>query len=170
MTRTVLVIGIAAAAVSVAFAGSSWASSTGSSKRLSRAQWTTYQKANKSFTSVNAKGIATFRHCTQITRGVSPSAAPDAFKKCLDGTVAKVTKATTAFAKKLQRFQARVSGSCTAALNNYIGSLYGWANVANGIQHAVSLGQLPNTANAQTAYNQITSAAKAFTTSCRPAG
>jgi hypothetical protein len=170
MSRTVLMIGVVATAVSLAFAGSSWASSAGSSKRLSKAQWKTYQKANKSFTSVNAKGIATFRHCTQISGGASASNAPDAFKKCLDGTVAKVTKATTAFGKTLHRFQARVSGNCATALNNYIGSLYGWANVVNGVQHAVSLGQLPNTANAQTAYGQIASAAKAFAKSCRPAG
>ena len=63
-----------------------------------------------------------------------------------------------------------MTGACTTALNEYIGSLVSWQNVVAGIQHAVSLGQLPSTANAPTAYGQITTAAKAFTKSCKPAG
>jgi hypothetical protein len=156
-----------AAVVSLAFVASSSASAVGG-KRLSSAQWKTYQKANKTYTTTNTKAIATFRHCTQVSHAAKPSQAADVFKTCLDGTVTKVTKASTTFGTTLHKFQKSVSGGCTQALNTYIGSLYGWVNVAQGIGNAVSHGQLPSTANAQTAYDQITTGAKGFVKACKP--
>jgi hypothetical protein len=163
--RRVLVIGLVLVAVT---AGSAVAATQ--SKRLSKAQWTKYQSANKTFVSVNAKGIATFRTCNQRSHAAKPSQAADVFKTCLGGTIPKVTKATKKFGVTLNGFQKSVSGDCTQALNVYIGSLYSWANVIHGIDNAVQHGQVPSTANAQTAYNQITSSAKTFKQSCKPAG
>jgi hypothetical protein len=185
VTRRTLALGLAVAAAVAALAGCGGSSSSSSStqstttsttttttaagnKRLTSAQWTTYQSANKTFVSVNSKGIATFRTCNQASHAASPSNAADTFKTCLGGTIPKVTAATHTFGVTLHGFQSSVSGNCTQALNEYIGSLVSWTNVINGINHAVQLGQLPSTGNVQTVYDQITSSADAFTKSCRP--
>jgi hypothetical protein len=140
----------------------------GTHARLTSAQWTTYQSANKAFVSVNSKGIAKFRSCNQASRAASPSNSANVFKTCLGDTVAKVSDATHSFGVTLHGFQPTVSGNCTQSLNTYIGSLVSWTNVINGINHAVQNGQLPSTANAQTVYDQITSSANAFAKACRP--
>ncbi len=165
VTRRVLVIGLA-----VLVAASAAGAAGASGKRLSKTQWTKYTTANKTWVSTNSKGIATFRTCSQRSRAAKPSQAADVFKSCLDGTVPKLTKATQKFGATLHGFQKSVSGDCTQALNVYIGSLFSWTNVINGINHAVQLGQLPSTANAQTVYNQITSSASAFRKACKPVG
>jgi hypothetical protein len=140
----------------------------GTHARLTSAQWTTYQSANKSFVSANSKGIAKFRSCNQASRAASPSNSANVFKTCLGDTIPKVTSATHSFGVTLHGFQPTVSGNCTQALNTYIGSLVSWTNVINGINNAVQNHQLPSTANTQTVYDQITSSATAFAKACRP--
>jgi hypothetical protein len=140
----------------------------GTHARLTSAQWTTYQSANKSFLAANSMGIAKFRSCDQASHAASPSNAANTFKTCLGDTIPKVTSATHSFGVTLHGFQPTVSGNCTQSLNAYIGSLVSWTNVINGINHAVQQGTLPSTANVQTVYDQITSSADAFAKACRP--
>jgi hypothetical protein len=147
---------------------SSTTAAGGTHARLTSAQWTTYQSANKSFVSANSKGIARFRSCNQASHAASPSNAANTFKTCLGDTIAKVTSATHSFGVTLHGFQPTVSGNCTQSLNTYIGSLVSWTNVIHGINNAVQHGQLPSTANVQTVYDQITTSADAFTKACRP--
>jgi hypothetical protein len=164
VTRRALVVGLVVLLAASVAAGADAASG----KRLSKAQWTKYTSANKTFVSANSKGIAKFRTCSQRSHAASPSQAADVFKTCLDGTVPKLTKATQKFGVTLRGFQKSVSGDCTQKLNVYIGSLFSWTNVINGINHAVQLGQVPSTANVPTAYDQITSSAAAFKKACKP--
>jgi len=113
---------------------------------------------------VNNKAIAKFRHCSQIT--AASNANSDKMKSCLGTTVTDVTTANRTFGETLHGFHP--GGACSAALNAYIGGLVSWNNVVVGIGHAVSLGQLPSTANANTAFNQIGTAAKSFVKDCKP--
>lgn len=188
MTRTTVLSALAVVALAAALVGCGGSSSssstttsssttpppptttaaTGANTRLTNAQWTTYQTANKTWASVNTKGIATFRACNQASHAASPSNAPSAFAKCLGSTPATMVTSTQTFGTTLHGFQPTVTGQCTTALNDYIGSLVSWQNIVAGVQHSVSLGQLPSTANAQTAYDQITSSATAFAKACRP--
>ncbi len=187
MTRRTLALGLTVAGAVAALAGCGGSSSSSSStqsstaappppssttaagnKRISSAQWTAYQSANKSFVSANSKGIAKFRSCNQASHAASPSNAANTFKTCLGDTIPKVTDATHSFGVTLHGFQSSVSGNCTQALNTYIGSLVSWTNVITGINHAVQQGTLPSTANVQTVYDQITSSADAFAKTCRP--
>ena len=189
MTRRTVALGLAVTAAVAALAGcggsgsssSSTQSSTaapppppastgagGTHARLTSAQWTTYQSANKSFVAANSKGTAKFRSCNQASHAASPSNAANAFKTCLGDTIPKVTSATHSFGVTLHGFQPTVTGNCTQSLNAYIGSLVSWTNVINGINHAVQLGQLPTTANVPTVNDQITSSADAFAKACRP--
>ena len=140
----------------------------GSAARLTTTQWTAYQTANKTWTTANSKGVATFRKCSKIT--AASNASSDKMQACLGDTITVVTTSTTAFGTTLHGFQATVTGQCTTALNTYIGGLVSWNNVVAGIGQAISLGQLPSTANAQTAFNQITAAAKSFVKACKPVG
>jgi hypothetical protein len=87
-------------------------------------------------------------------------------KACLGSTATDVAAANRTFAETLHSFH--TGGACSSALNDYIGGLVSWNNVVAGIQHAVSLGQLPSTANAPTAFNEIGTSAKAFVKSCKP--
>ncbi len=187
VTRRTFALGLALTAAVAALAGcggsgsgsSSTQSSTappppastsagGTHARLTSAQWTAYQSANKSFVAANSKGIAKFRSCNQASHAASPSNAANTFKTCLGDTIPKVTDATHSFGVTLHGFQSSVSGNCTQALNTYIGSLVSWTNVINGINRAVQQGQLPTTANVPTVNDQITSSADAFAKACRP--
>lgn len=140
---------------------------SGGNKRLTADQWQTYETANTTFVSVNAKAIAKYRACMQAS---SHTRSAEAFGKCLGDTITKAKSATHSFGVTLHGFQPTVGGDCTDALNQYIGSLVSWTNVIAGINHAVQLAQLPSAANAQTAYDQIGTSAKSFVKSCKPVG
>jgi hypothetical protein len=139
-----------------------------SAARLTSKQWSRYQTANKKWLSVNNKGIARFRKCSAAVAAGNSNA--DKMAKCLGNTVKTVMASNKALGVTLHGFQPTVSGQCASSLNAYIGGLFSWNNVIAGIQHAISLGQLPNNANAQTAFNQITAAAKSFVKTCKPVG
>jgi hypothetical protein len=139
-----------------------------SAARLTSKQWSTYQTADKKWLSVNSKGIKRFRKCSAAQAANNASA--DKMSQCLGKTIPKVMASNKTFGVTLHSFQKTVRGKCASALNAYIGGLFSWNNVVAGIGHAISLGQAPNTANAQTAYNQITTAAKAFVKACKPVG
>ncbi len=192
MTRGVLTVAALATAGALALAGCGGSSSSsksttptttptttpattattttpqGSAKRLTTTQWTAYQTANKTWTSANTKGIAKFRSCSKIT--AASNASSDDMAKCLGNTITVVTTSTTAFGTTLHGFQATVGGQCSSTLNDYIGGLVSWNNVVAGIGHAISLGQLPNTANVQTVFDQIGTSAAAFVKACKPVG
>jgi hypothetical protein len=183
MTKSPWIAGLAAVAALAALAGcgGSGSSSTttasppppsstkaaSGNKRLTAAQWQTYETANKTFLSVNSKGIAKYRACNQAS---SHTRSASALGKCLGDTIPKATAATHTFGATLHGFQPSVGGDCTNALNQYIGSLVSWTNVLAGINHAVQLSQLPSPANAQTAYNQIATSAESFVKACKPVG
>jgi hypothetical protein len=192
MTRSVLSIGVAVMAAALALAGCGGSSSSsksttptttpttappastqattpqGSAARLTTTQWTAYQTANKTWTTANTKGVATFQKCSKIT--AASNASSDDMQKCLGDTITVVTTSTTAFGTTLHGFQATVGGQCSSTLNDYIGGLVSWNNVVAGIGHAISLNQLPSTANAPTAFNEIGTSAAAFVKACKPVG
>ncbi len=190
MTRSVSTVAVLATAAALALAGCGGSSSnsksttptttpsttttpattslSGSAQRLTTTQWTAYQTANKTWTTTNTKGIATFRKCGKIT--AKSNASSDQMQACLGNTVTVVTTSTTAFGTTLHGFQATVGGKCSSALNDYIGGLVSWNNVVTGIGHSVSQGQLPSTANVQTVFDQIGTAATAFVKACKPVG
>jgi hypothetical protein len=143
---------------------STGATGTGGAARVTSEQWQTYEAANAAWLKVTNEAIATFRHCTQIT--AASNANSDKMKACLGSTATDVAAANRTFAETLHSFH--TGGACSSALNDYIGGLVSWNNVVAGIQHAVSLGQLPSTANAPTAFNEIGTSAKAFVKSCKP--
>ena len=144
--------------------GTTVTTGAGGAARLTSAQWQTYETANAAWLKVNNKAIATFRHCSQIT--AASNASSDKMKSCLGSTATDVAAANRTFGETLHGFHP--GGACSSALNDYIGGLVSWNNVVAGIQHAVSLGQLPSTANAATAFNEIGTSAKAFVKSCKP--
>jgi hypothetical protein len=190
MTRSVLTVAALATAGVLALAGCGGSSSnsksatatttptttttpatttaSGSAQRLTTTQWTAYQTANKTWTTANTKGVATFQKCSKIT--AASNASSDDMQKCLGDTITVVTTSTTAFGTTLHGFQATVGGQCSSTLNDYIGGLVSWNNVVAGIGHAISLNQLPSTANAPTAFNEIGTSAAAFVKACKPVG
>lgn len=143
---------------------------SGGAERLSAAEWQTYQTKNKAFLTATNEGIAKFRSC-----GTAAGRTTNAqqYVKCMGDTASKVIAATTDLGTTLHGFHPSAAGSCSAAINAYVGALYQWRSVVQSVQQSLSSAAPQSSgaaANARTQYPAVQSAAKTFNKDCRPAG
>jgi len=140
-------------------------------QRLSKMQWAAYTKAHTAFTTQTPKSVAKFRSCSSASTG---SRDARAMQRCMGTTADKELTVTNNLFTVLKRFERKTAGKCASSLANYEKGLYFWRSVITGLNRAIH----SNVANIATmeagaqqargVYPQVTKAAFAFRTACKP--
>lgn len=140
--------------------------------RLSKAQYSSYLKANNAFIAQTPKSVAKFRSCLSSTTG---SRDARAMQRCFGKTAEVELVVTKDLFNTLNRFQNKTAGACNSSLVPYNKAVFFWQSAVTGLDRAVK----SNVANAATiessakqaqlVYPNITKAAVAFRAACKPA-
>jgi hypothetical protein len=139
--------------------------------RLSKTQWGAYQKAYASFSRQTPKSVARFRSCLSSTTG---SRDARAMQRCFGNTADLELTQTLTLSSTLQKFQNKTAGACNTSLGKYQGQLFFWRSTITGVQRSVHSNVANvatiegNATHARQIYPQLTAAAKAFSTACKP--
>jgi hypothetical protein len=142
-------------------------------KRLTAAQWRTYNTAYAAYAKQTAATVARFRHCRSSTAYTSYLGA---FAKCLGNVPAAEISATNAFSSVLHRFEQKTTGACSTSLATYQGALFFWKSAVTGVKRAVDTKAVAvatitaQAGNAVTAAQKVTADAKLFVRACKPLG